>query len=103
MMESSHPSQRQAAKHWRSLQLPLVRWSGERDGHKEEMLDSEVEPEGEVARGSRRNKTTVVHGQLLGDGAGLSTVNRTLPGLCALATGSHALGSGPKKGANLAG
>lgn len=87
-----------------SLQPPLVRWSGERGGHKEEMLDSEMEPEGEVVRGSRRNKTTrVVHGQLLRGGTGLPTVNSPLPGLCALAAGSHALGSGPKKGGNLAG
>lgn len=75
--------------------------NGERDGHREEMVNAKMEPGGEVVRGSRRNETTVVHSQLLGGSTGHHTVSSFLPGLCTLAVSSHALGSGPKKGANL--
>lgn len=35
-----------------------VRWNGESDGHREEMVHAKMEPGGEVVRGSRRNETT---------------------------------------------
>lgn len=88
-----------------------VRWGGERDGHKEEMLDEEMEPGRDVGErlwegqedtfAWRGNK--VVRCQLSGGGTGCQTVSRSSPGLCTLAVGSHALGSVPKKGAGSTG